>query len=139
MDIYTVCEVFWFIFLYIYGFQKNHCWTLSETETDELWMMFLETSIDVYCITNTFDDEIKLPINLISCNKIFEDNFKHKKYTNILYFDKICFIPIRILISYDLCLKSLIEMFWYYLLKFIPNLYCILYIYEYIFTWHRKF
>ena len=29
----------------------------NETETDEHWLMFLRTSIDVHCITFTSDDE----------------------------------------------------------------------------------
>jgi len=35
-------------------FKKITVGLQNETETDEHWMMFLETSIDVHCITNYF-------------------------------------------------------------------------------------
>ena len=38
-------------------FKKFTVGLQNETETDEHWMMFLETSIDVHCITNTLDGE----------------------------------------------------------------------------------
>ena len=35
-------------------FKKITVGLQNETETDEHWRMFLETSIDVHCITNYF-------------------------------------------------------------------------------------
>ena len=106
-------------------FKKITVGLQNETETDEHWMMFLETSIDVHCITNYYR-WWKLSWQSIWFQVI--NYFKRILYIEkckYLTFWKICFIPIRILISYQLCLKSLNEMFCYCLLKLFLNLYCI--------------